>query len=295
MTPDLAQAMIFLSALDPEADRFTFQYFRDRSTSAVRPRHMHARLADIASILAKRNVAGAGIFVTVNRTDGHGRTAENVTALRSLFIDCDGPRARPLALPPSMSVETSSRRGHHYWLLAPDQPLAAFRSAQETLADYYRTDATVTDLCRVLRVPGFWNMKHEPFPVRLLRLRADARYSIADILAAHRVSLDPHTQEAPDRTCEKHDCAEIAYRRWAQRAPLTVGHRNRVAFRLAIEGFQGGLDPETIASEVRAFCARVGISAEAASVLRSAARTSTRARRTCFGESKADGHTSSKT
>lgn len=276
MTPDLDQALTFLSALDPHDDRFTFQYFRDHEGSAVRARYLHARLLDVASTLAEMNAAGAGIFVTVNRTDGRGRTAANITALRSLFIDCDAPRARPLALPPTMSVETSPMRGHHYWFLAPGEPLDAFRSAQEALAGYYHTDATVTDLCRVLRVPGFRNMKHEPFPVRLIRSRADKRYTIAEILAAHSVKVDPCTPTAPARTCVERDCAEIVYRRWSRRAPLTVGHRNRVAFRLAVEGFQAGLDPEAIAREVRAYCDRAGIAAEASAVLRSAARATAR-------------------
>lgn len=274
MTPDLDQAATFLAALDPEEDRFTFQYFGEHPASTVRARHLHARFADAASMLAEVNAAGAGIFVTVNRTDGHGRTAANIVGLRSLFIDCDGPRARPLALPPSLNVETSPLRGHHYWLLAPGEPLAGFRGAQEALADYYATDPTVTDLGRVLRLPGFRNMKHEPVPVRLLRCNAATRYSIAEILAAHRTeSARTHDRCTPQRTTRQRTCAEIAYRRWSRHAPLTVGQRNRVAFRLAVEGFQAELDPTAIAREVRAYCERAGIAAEAEAVLRSAHRT----------------------
>lgn len=277
MTPDLDAAMTYLAALDPSDDRFTFQYFRDTERSDVRPRHSHTRLVDVADMLAKMNAAGAGIFVTVNRTDGRGRSAANVTALRSVFIDCDRPRARSLALPPSMSVQTSPMRGHHYWLLAPGEPLDAFRGAQEALADYYNTDATVTDLCRVLRLPGFRNMKHEPFPVRLVRCNAAKRYTIAEILAAHGIeAVRTGDGCTPPRTIRNRSCAEIAYRRWTRQAPLTVGHRNRVAFRLAVEGFQAGLDPDAIVREVQAYCERAGIVAEAAAVLRSARRATTR-------------------
>jgi RepB DNA-primase from phage plasmid len=270
MTPDLDQAAAFLAALDPDADRFTFQYFGERPGASVPARHMHGRLADLAPQLVAMNAAGAGIFVTVNRTNGGGRSAENVVALRSLFIDCDGPRARPLALTPSMSVETSPLRGHHYWLLVPGEPLDVFRDAQAALADYYGTDTTVTDRGRVLRIPGFAHMKGEPFFVRLIRSRGEKRYTIADVLAAHLIK--PARETGTPRTTMPRTCAEIAYHHWSRRAPLTVGHRNRVAFRLALEGFRAGLDAAVIDAEVRAFCARSGIVAEADAVLRSARR-----------------------
>lgn len=279
MTPDLDQARAFLRALNPHDDWFTFQYFAEAARCTVRPRILHARFDDTARTLAAVNADGAGIFVTVNRTDGRGRTAANVTALRALFIDCDGPRIRSLALPPSISVETSPMRGHHYWLLVPGEPLDNFRVAQEALADFYGTDASVTDLCRVLRLPGFSNMKHEPFPVRLVHCRSAPQHTMREILGAHLADGGPRESAAPPRMYLQRTCAEIAYRRWSRRAPLTVGHRNRVAFRLAVEGFQAGLDSAAIAGEVRAYCDRAGIPAEVEAVLRSAARVTARARR----------------
>jgi hypothetical protein len=277
VTPDLAQAVVFLTALDPARDAFTFQYFQERQDAAVAAAHPHGTLAGLASTLARANEHGAGIFVTVNQTDGAGRTAENIVALRSLFIDCDRPRVRPLALPPSLSVQTSSGRGHHYWLLRPGEPLGAFRSAQARLAAFYGSDPTVTDLGRVLRLPGFFNVKHDPFLVQLVRCRPELRYTIADIVASHPVESHSTPDLVTDPPNDTHpSCAEALYRRWTKRAPFSTGTRNRVAFRLALEGFLSGLDGALVDAEVRAFCERCGISREADAVLRSARKIAAR-------------------
>ena len=278
LAPDLAQTMAHLAALeaDPQA-RFTFQILPDREAAGVRPAILHGTLADVVDRLAGANKRGAGITVSVNRTDFHGRAAANVVALRALVIDCDQPRGRALALPPSLSVETSPRRGHHYWLLEPGEPLDAFGAAQRQLAAYYGSDGAISDLGRVLRLAGFYNMKGEPFLVRVVRASPDRRYSIAEVLAAHPRCREP-------RRCHGHPppaarpCAEAAYRAWSRQAPLTIGSRNRVAFRLALEGFRANLDPGIVEAEVRRYCDAAGIRAEAEQVLRSARAAAVRPR-----------------
>jgi hypothetical protein len=273
LAPDLAQTMAHLEALeaDPQA-RFTFQILPDREDTGVRPAILHGTLADVVDRLAGANNKGAGITVSVNRTDFRGRAAANVVALRALVIDCDQPRGRALALPPSLSIETSSGRGHHYWFLGPGEPLDGFGAAQRQLAAYYGSDVAISDLGRALRLAGFYNMKREPFLVRVVRASPDRRYSIAEVLAAH-----PRCREA--RRCRSHPpyaarpCAEAAYRTWSRRAPLTIGSRNRVAFRLALEGFRAKLDPGIVEAEVRGYCESAGIRAEAERVLRSARST----------------------
>lgn len=278
LAPDLVQAMAHLEALEPDPGaRFTFQTLPDREDAGVRPRILHGALADVVDRLAGANKQGAGITVSVNRTDFCGRAAANIVALRALVIDCDQPRIRALALPPSLSIETSPGRGHHYWLLQPGEPLDAFGDAQRQLASYYGSDRTISDLGRVLRLAGFYHMKGDPFLVRIVQARPDCRYSIADILAAH-----PRCREV--RRCRSHPppgtrpCAEAAYRAWSRRAPFTIGSRNRVAFRLALEGFRANLDPAIVEAEVLGYCDSVGIRAEAERVLRSARAAAVRPR-----------------
>lgn len=275
MTLDLEAARVFLAVLDPDASAFTFQVFAEAPESTVRPRHMHGTLAGIGEKLAAINQSGGGIFVTVNATDGLGRAAGNVVALRSLFIDCDKPRIRPLALPPSLSVATSPRRGHHYWLLQSGEPAEAFTPVQQRLAAYYGSDATVKDLGRVLRLPGFCNVKHVPVLVRLVRCRPHLRYTIAEVAKAHPLK-DARLLPEQDHVTHPRSSAEALYFRWRRSAPFTTGTRNDVAFRLALEGFAAGLDARLVEAEVRGYCDRCGIGREAAAVLRSARKIAAR-------------------
>ena len=130
-----------------------------------------------------------------------------MASLRALFVDDDKGLLDPdgpafAKCPPS--IVTHGRRGPHiYWLLEPGEPLEAFTPAQEHLALALGTDRTIKDLPRIMRVPGFYNMKSrsEPFPVRLGTVRP-RRYTIKDVLAAFPLpeSVAVPQKQAPPST-----------------------------------------------------------------------------------------------
>src|SRR5690242_17116338 len=90
-------ARAFLRALDPNAERFTFQLFRDPKHRKNEPHPDGVRLinhctADEAWALAQTwNTLehGYGLYVTVNETDLHGRKRENIVRVRAVFVDVD--------------------------------------------------------------------------------------------------------------------------------------------------------------------------------------------------------------
>jgi hypothetical protein len=179
MTPDIAQAQRFLNRLDPNGE-FTFQTFSDRKLGAhggPLSRVLHGSLPQHVTALAALNARGAGVFVMVNRGDGVVRPGrktcrgkENVVAVRALFVDLDGaPPARLLDAtpPPSIVVETSSGRYHGYWTDV-SCPLEDFESAQISLARHFEGDESVSDLPRVMRLPGYLHRKAEPFMSRIV-------------------------------------------------------------------------------------------------------------------------------
>jgi hypothetical protein len=134
---NLKAARRFLSVLDEEAERFTFQTFADRD-DATEAEHrelthiMHGTLDDLAPRLAALNERGAGVFVCVNATDGRGRSAEHIVGVRALFADFDGvplPSAWPIE--PHIVVESSPGRWHAYWP-AGGIELTEFRQFQNT-------------------------------------------------------------------------------------------------------------------------------------------------------------------
>lgn len=192
----------FLSALDPQATTWTFQTFDDGGDK--RPKlaaTRHGPLEQHAHWLAAQNAQGAGVFVTINETDGQGRKASNVTRVRAVFADFDAPEPDTMArlqadpLPPSIIVESSAGKWHAYWL-ADGLELADFKPLQQRIAGHWGSDPAVCDLSRVMRLPGFQHLKGEPQPVTLVEVSGE-RYSAADLHARYAPAQPP--LEAPQR------------------------------------------------------------------------------------------------
>jgi hypothetical protein len=203
-TIDLDQTRRFLHALTgEESPAVCWQTFADpaelkeeKSLAVTKT----LRLAAIEQWLVQVNAKRAGIFVTVNATDGHGRKVENVTGLRALFVDCDGTRELPTEWPlaPSIVVQRDATHWHAYWLLVAGQPRERFTAAQVQLAVHWQTDVSIKDLPRVMRVPGFIHHKGSPTAVALRCAHGQLRYSIDQVMAAHPVDWAAlcHSREA---------------------------------------------------------------------------------------------------
>ena len=165
---NLAEAARFLKLLDPQSDQFTFQTFDDekKSKDETLTRIFNGTLDQHAATLRQLNAQGAGVFVTINKTDLRGRKAENVIAVRSFFVDTDGAPHKPILVAardgeilPSCVVESSPGNFHIYWKAACD--LAEFRTVQTALSNKFGTDKSVHDLPRVMRLAGFFHLKRK--------------------------------------------------------------------------------------------------------------------------------------
>ena len=181
LLPDLNQAQTMLKALAPSNGAFTFQTFADGSDkNKALIKQFNGSFEQHASQLTQLNQQGAGVFVTINQTDLQGRKAENITAIRALFVDFDNSRADRLndllsldrlydgALLPSFIVETSIGKHHAYWL-ADGISLGEFKPYQETLIYFFsglfdgdNVDKAIHDLPRIMRLAGFYHNKGEP-------------------------------------------------------------------------------------------------------------------------------------
>jgi hypothetical protein len=161
------QARDFLAALAPGESNFTFQTFDD--SEAEQPELVdvkHGSLADNFARLARLSATGAGVFVTVNRTDLKGRRKENIVAVRALFADLDGAPLTNIGrvgLPPHIIVISSPGRFHAYWRVER-VGTTEFTGLQERLAALFDSDPSVTDLPRVMRLPGFPHQKDPANP-----------------------------------------------------------------------------------------------------------------------------------
>ncbi|MCQ4145807.1 AAA family ATPase [Vogesella sp. AC12] len=196
---DPNQTARFLAELDLTTTAWTFQTFDDGPNR--RPnlaRSLHGTFQQHASDLTRLSAQGAGIFITVNETDGSGRRkATNIRRVRALFADFDSPapdileRLRADVMPPSMIVESSAGKFHAYWLV-DGVALEEFTALQRAIAHCWGSDPAVSDRARVMRLPGFPHQKGEPQAVLLLEVTG-RRYG--EELANRYRSITPATKE----------------------------------------------------------------------------------------------------
>ena len=163
---------------------------------------------DTFNALDELNQSGYDIFVTINETDGKDIKGANITRVRAIFADFDGSPLSNLdriPLKPSFTVNTSPDKHHAYWLI-DDCPLDQFKPMQQKLAQILDSDPAVCDLGRIMRVPGFYHLKGDPFMVTIDCPDQVNRYSFADMKNAIS-SLTP-VNEVTARYSLKMGCTE---------------------------------------------------------------------------------------
>jgi hypothetical protein len=171
---DTGEAARFLGLFDPESPngQFTFVMLGDKKPRDNRlTKTVKARLTDVAGQLQSANQRGAGIFVAINKLRRGRRCAENVTGLRGVCADFDGAPIDPVwdwKLPPHIVVESSPGKYHAYWRVDSSVPLERFGELQRKLATVFNSDPAVANLAQIMRLPGAWHQKAEPFKTRIV-------------------------------------------------------------------------------------------------------------------------------
>jgi hypothetical protein len=153
-------------------------------------RVLHGDLSDshFRAKLQRLHNDGAGLFITVNRTDGLGRRTDNIVAVIAATIDADLRKPgvaetcnafiHRSGLTHSLIIE-SSDGNFHYYILLTDCTLAEYEAVQRMLHTRAGTDA-LHDLARVLRLAGAWHRKGEPFQSRIIEVN-DVTYTVAEL------------------------------------------------------------------------------------------------------------------
>ena len=195
---DKDMAIRFLSGLDPNATRFTFQFLSDGASGYAEI--FHGTLDEVWIKVQALNTSqrGNGVFVTINETDFGGRSSKNILRARALFVDADSVEQMERCIKefaacganPSMAVK--SGRGAHFYFCT-DVPRDRFAGLQKSLIDRVGTDAAIKDLPRVMRLPGTLHLKNPTKP-RLVKLLNPAnkpvrRWQLSDLVA--KLELSP--------------------------------------------------------------------------------------------------------
>ena len=178
--------------LDPGTTGFSFQALDDKRRPDGKPRDnaklrqtMHGNLATHVAHLIRLNTKfGAAIYVVINKTDLKGRLATNVVKVRALWADLDHGLPAQWALRPSIVVQTSPGKYQAYWLVDGELSFADALGILRNLTLTYGGDPGVNTIERILRVPGFYHQKGEPFLVAIVEATG-RRYTVAELTTVH--------------------------------------------------------------------------------------------------------------
>ena len=202
------EAAEFVRVLYPSPE-ITFQTFANSQASPARPEILHGTIDQHWDYLCRVNSQGAGVYGMVNIGDGLWRSNENVTEITHLFLDLDGSPLDPVLegpIQPHAIVETSPGHYQVWWRIqaisVTDANRASccelFRRVQRGIADRFGGDRHVSGLCGVARVPGFLNMKSNPFLIRVLQLNDIPEYPITTLINVFGIDLkNEYRRKAP--------------------------------------------------------------------------------------------------
>lgn len=186
---DIDSAKRFLAAIDFNNDinnsEFTFQTFPDSDGKDAKSltRLLTNTIENVRVNFQRKNANGAGVFLTINETDGLGRREKNIVEVRAAFCESDdGPLdISKFGIIPNIIV--NSKNGQHaYWLLKRGEDKEKWKSVQVGLIEKFNTDPSIKDLPRVMRIPGFFHRKSDPFMVTMERCEPEPRYTLDELI-----------------------------------------------------------------------------------------------------------------
>jgi len=191
MSHDIEQAKRFLTLLDETETNFTFQTFDDKpSKNPALAKWVHGDIESLFNDLVNYNKLGAGVFVMVQGGDGTGRNIKAVNKIRCVFNENDNGITKKQPIEPQIVVESSPGK-FHYYFLTDGLGLDDFKPIQGRLIADYGSDPNAHDLPRVLRVPGFYHNKKEPFLVKITHESGGLPYSKKQIVKAFPPYIKP--------------------------------------------------------------------------------------------------------
>jgi hypothetical protein len=160
------------------------------------PANEPEQAARLIAALAPRTDVYVGVALRERRAGGKRAIAGS----RLLFIECDRLPDERLAsrLPPTIEIASGTAEHRHlYWRLDALTANDRVESANRRLAHALGGDPRSVDIARILRPPHTLNHKSDPpLAVRLLALRHEARYSLAQLLDELPPMLDLRSDTA---------------------------------------------------------------------------------------------------
>ena len=171
-----------MKVLDSDANSFLIVAFDDKKDNKNKVHHRTLRPGDISKNFGLMNSSNSyGLFVTVNKFKDNRRVLENFISARAVFCEYDKKDGKPsFPIPPNIIVNSSPGKYHFYWLTETDN-LEEWNGVQQQIVEKYDGDKNARDACRVLRIPGFFHNKGEPFMVTFETNPKQKRYEWEEV------------------------------------------------------------------------------------------------------------------
>jgi hypothetical protein len=164
----LSEALLFLALLGLNPENAYFRTIRKGRGGANGSRNGADLKGFDFEALSRDNHNGAGVFVLVNLTTGaigvSGAVSDkDVAVCVVLFVEWDDKPLewqegawRELGLPrPSLQVATGGKSIHNYWVLSDPTTPDQWRTAQQRLIAHCKSDPSLKNPSRFMRLPGF--------------------------------------------------------------------------------------------------------------------------------------------
>lgn len=135
------------------------------------------------------NVAGAGVFFSVNSMKEWKRDKSSVTHLNTWIVECDElskeeqmELINKAPLRPSCIIE--SNKSYHIYYFSEDATFENWERVNRWLREYYHWDQAIcSDTARVLRVPWTYHNKWEPYKITC-KYCEDVKYKEEEMLSS---------------------------------------------------------------------------------------------------------------
>jgi hypothetical protein len=206
------------------------------------------------SWLMEQNRGGADVFIGMNPVQANSkyRTKDHIQEIRHVYLDLDEDAGASLQairtsgdIPePNFVLDTSPGKHQVVWRV---EGLAANEAEQVlcALASKYGGDPAATDICRMLRVPGFRNHKYQDEFVVRAHHETDGVYRPGDFKVQEEVPESPRhiADAATKRLAPGHRSQSEADWAYAKRALSRGDDPELVIQRIADYRAQDKADP----------------------------------------------------
>lgn len=132
--------------------------------------------------LRKENENNRGVYFIVNGGGNSDPEVIKEKKARACFIDMDDyPLEEQLhmlqAFPLEPSIIIKTKKSLHAYWITPDGDIKYFRELQERLIQNFKSDRTIKNESRVMRLYGFYHCKGDPVMVKLIKFNPEITYT----------------------------------------------------------------------------------------------------------------------